>query len=197
MPDYFVGFDVGKIRDYSAIAVLERDNDRLNLRHLERLKLGTPYPEVVRRVTELVRKATLHGPTELVMDATGVGQPVLDALRDSRLRVVPITITNSRGASERAGIHCVPKRELTRSLVTAFESGYLKIAAGLPSADELTSELLNFTRRLNPRTGHERYEAQRSTDHDDLVLAIALACWRAQKTATADAINAGTRVREH
>jgi hypothetical protein len=34
---------------------------------------------------------------------------------------------------------------------------------------------------VNISTAHDSYEAWREGDHDDLVLATALACWRAAK----------------
>jgi hypothetical protein len=42
---------------------------------------------------------------------------------------------------------------------------------------ELKKELLNFKRKINLKTGHDSYEHWREGDHDDLVLACALACW--------------------
>src|SRR5260221_14228837 len=62
---YFVGLDLGQRRDPSALAVVERaeillDMDyvtyerrrsmRYRVRFLERVRLGTPYPDVVGRV---------------------------------------------------------------------------------------------------------------------------------------------------
>ncbi len=45
--------------------------------------------------------------------------------------------------------------------------------------DQLREELLNFRRKQNVRTAHISYEHWRESDHDDLVLAAALACWKA------------------
>ena len=53
----------------------------LVLRHVERVPLGTPYPEVVERVRELVTHDELAGRCALAVDATGVGAPVVDMLR--------------------------------------------------------------------------------------------------------------------
>src|SRR2546430_358834 len=93
---YFVGLDLGQSRDHSALAVVERaevfgDLDyvtyerrralRYRVRFLERVRLGTPYPDVVGRVREGVRRPELAGRCTLVMDATGGGAPVLGMLR--------------------------------------------------------------------------------------------------------------------
>ena len=42
-------------------------------------------------------------------------------------------------------------------------------------------ELLNFRRKIDLRTAHDSYEHWRESDHDDLVLATALACWSARR----------------
>src|SRR5678816_316985 len=52
----------------------------LRLRHLERLPLGTPYPDVVARVRNMVRSPDMLGRCQLMVDATGVGPPVVDTV---------------------------------------------------------------------------------------------------------------------
>src|SRR6266568_1728715 len=94
---YFVGLDLGQRRDPSALAVVERAEVFLNeidhvtyerrrvlrfrVRFLERVRLGTPYPDVVHRVREVVGRPSLAGRCALTVDATGVGAPVVDMLR--------------------------------------------------------------------------------------------------------------------
>jgi len=109
---HYIGLDLGQAHDHTAIAVLER------------LPLGMDYPSMVQRVRTLVQRPELaQSPATLVVDATGVGRPVVDLLRRASLpcRVIPVTIT---------------------------------------VGDKETCE---------------------SIQHDDLVLAAALACWRATR----------------
>ena len=40
-------------------------------------------------------------------------------------------------------------------------------------------ELQNFRHKQNPKTSHVSFEHWRDSDHDDLVLAVAMACWGA------------------
>jgi hypothetical protein len=60
-----------------------------------------------------------------------------------------------------------------------FHTGKLKIAEDLELWPTLRGELLNFRRKQNVITAHISYEHWRESDHDDLVLACALACWKA------------------
>ena len=127
---------------------------------------------LLRRIVALVR--ALPGEADLVIDATGVGRPVLDMLRAAGLEPVAVTITGGRSASFDGGTWRVPKRMLVRALVTAFEAGRLKVARGLPSAGALLRELRAFRRRISEH-GHDSYN--RAGEHDDLVVATALAVW--------------------
>jgi hypothetical protein len=159
-----------------------------HMRHLERPALGTSYVEVVERVVELLKSL---GDEELVLavDTTGVGRPVADMLkerlerwleeeRNTCLHTAWITITggDSVTKAEGGGIR-VPKRDLASAPLVLMQNGQLKIAEALQLAPVLRRELLNFKVKITIATGHDSYEAWREGDHDDLVLAVALACW--------------------
>ncbi len=68
----------------------------------------------------------------------------------------------------------VPKKALLRPLVASTEEGRLKVAKGLPEAEALLRELEAFRRRIT-ESGHSAFEGV--GEHDDLVIAVALACW--------------------
>ena len=80
-----------------------------------------------------------------------------------------------------SGSYRVPKRDLVGGLQVLLQSGRLKIARYLEHAETLKSELLNFRVKINIATAHDSYQAWREGDHDDLVLATALACWEATR----------------
>jgi len=150
------------------------------LRHLERPPLGTKYPVIVARVQTLLATPPLTLHTPLVIDRTGVGRPVTDLFEGQGVRPYAITIT---GGDEviREGRHTkVPKRELVSTLVAVFQTGRLKIAAGLAEGPVLVNELTNFKVKVNLATGHDSYEAWRESVHDDLVLAVAMAVWHGE-----------------
>jgi hypothetical protein len=78
--EYFLGLDLGQAQDFTAISLLERSQKNeespliYRLRHLERPKLGTPYPAVVERIKEIVSRLEN---VDLIVDATGCGAPVI------------------------------------------------------------------------------------------------------------------------
>ena len=195
---FLVGLDLGQSADPTALAVLEKEpvlddageptrdgrNHPLaayNVVHLERYPLGLSYPDMVERVAELLRRPAMQarGRPQLAIDATGVGRAVVDMFKEAyrrgefgNYRPRPVTIT---AGEQPRGLH-VPKRDLVATVQSLLQTGSLKIAETLELADVLTSELLAFRAKIS-RTGHDTYEAWRESDHDDLVLALALACW--------------------
>lgn len=183
IPWYFVGLDLGQSRDHSALAIVERAElfldevdfvtyerkrrTRYRVRHLERLALGTPYPDVVARVRAVTRSGAIAGRCTLVMDATGVGAPVLDLLRRAGLTcgIEPVIFTGGDREQFGGGLWRVPKRELEMPRRAA---GVMLLARELGLVEARASG------------ARERYRVWVSGEHDDLVIAAALACWRAR-----------------
>jgi hypothetical protein len=124
----------------------------------------------------------LGGEVALAVDATGVGAAVVDMLRRSGLTFDAVTITGGDTETQSGWYDWrVPKRDLVGGLQVLLQSGRLKIARQLEHAQTLKAELLNFRVKINLITAHDSYEACREGDHDDLVLAAALAAWKAHK----------------
>ncbi len=85
-----------------------------------------------------------------------------------------VTITGGRFSSYDGAMWRVPKKALLRPLVAAMDAGRLKVAKDLPEAEALQVELQAFQRRISAR-GHDAFQGV--GEHDDLVIAVALACW--------------------
>lgn len=183
-----IGIDAGQLGDYSAIAVTERERQDDGLHHhvrrLERLPLGTTYPEVASRVVEMrdglarrSRERVAAGEPGyrvlIALDVTGVGRGLYDVLRERGVRVVPVSITGADTLTERdGGEWSCGKSVLVANLLLGVQTGRLH----LPDADEsrvLIRELQDF-RSETTRTGRTTYNAE-SGSHDDLITAIGLA----------------------
>ncbi len=154
-------------------------NPPLALRHLERFELGTPYPAMVERVAAMRATAPLSVDRSiLVVDETGVGRPVVDMFKQAGQRPVPVTITAGFTVKydDADGSYTVPKRDLVTTMALLLEQHRLLIPPSLPLAELLTKELQAFKRKVTP-VGSDTYAAGREGQHDDLVLAVALAAW--------------------
>ena len=94
--------------------------------------------------------------------------------RLATLERVVITSGEQATRSESGAWH-VPKKELVACLRALLHCRRLQVAA-LPERPLLLEELQLFRVKLTP-AAHETFEAWREKDHDDLVLAVALAVW--------------------
>ena len=189
---FYLGIDLGQRRDHSAIAVLERwDSGRaflsttvhcLEVRYLERVPLGTPYTDVAERVRKLVQHESLRGQVAVAVDATGVGAPVMDLLRAARLGcdLTAVSITGGERESQAGSVWNVPKRDLIAGMQVLLERKELKISKHLRDSRALVKELLDM-RITKTGGGKVRLGADGGGEHDDLVIALSLACWRAQR----------------
>ncbi len=152
------------------------------VKHLERLPLGTPYPEVAGRVFRLMRTPPLRDNAVLAVDATGVGRAVVDQLKAHGLSFKSVVITSGHKESRDGDTYRVPKRDLIARPQVLLQEGNrrLKIAPSLPEAGTLVEELLNFRHRISD-AGNDTFGSWREGQHDDLLLALCLAVWAADQ----------------
>jgi hypothetical protein len=152
------------------------------VRHLERRRPPVLYSGVAQRVAELV---TAVGDCVVAMDLTRTGRPIhsliMRAIRETGVSVkhCPIAVTGEFGAvshSPDAG-WLVPRRDLVSSALLLFEGEQLKIAEGLDLAATLSGEFESFT----PKAPKEELEGWRLGRNDDLVLAVAMSVWAAER----------------
>jgi hypothetical protein len=194
---HVVGLDLGCMGDYSALALLRESEQRAppglptkpsyEVPTLKRWPLGTSYTAVGKSLARFFAQPNLAG-AELAVDETGVGLAVVELvareLADAGVRVkwVRVTITGGAAVTRQSltSWH-VAKRQLVSSLSAVVHGGRLQVAADQPEADALVREMSTFKSKISLATGNESFEAWRERDHDDLVLAVALACWAAER----------------
>jgi hypothetical protein len=176
-------FDGDAVADHLAMTPEERPTRRrseLELVHLERLPLHTLYPDIARRVRGLLQHPDLAG-AELVLDLTGVGRPTNDIFRDAGLWPIGVTITAGHEETEvqHGRYYHVPKLTLVSRVQSLLHERRLLIHKDLPDTPALIGELQDFRAQVSD-SGRWTFGA-RAGAHDDLVLALALACWRASR----------------
>jgi hypothetical protein len=202
--DHVAGLDLGQATDHTALAVLERrwaavpGTGRrlpfLTVGHLVRWPLQTAYTAIAADLAALVRRPPLRVPS-VAVDRTGVGAAVLEIIRQARpaARLVPVLITGGFQVTrdeDGVGWH-IPKKDLVSTLTALLQSRRLRIAA-LPERALLTAELAAFRVRVTP-SANETFEAWRERDHDDLVLAVAMAAWLASRPPPGNVVVGGHR----
>jgi len=191
-----VGLDLGQSQDFSALAMLEwappppavRAAPVYDLRTLHRWPLGTPYTEIARSLADYLAAAAMRKPV-LVVDETGVGRPVVEMVlrellaRKAAFGLTAVTITAGHAPTLAGpGVWHVPKKTLVASVQVLLQTRRLRVPRGLPLSETLVRELESFRVKVTV-AGNETFEALRERDHDDLVLAVALAAWAAESLA--------------
>jgi hypothetical protein len=190
-----IAVDIGKKRDYTAIAGIEKwqnkwawpyeDKDDgepyYRLKFIERLPLDTDYPVQVEAIkwvfdTAVEEYAEKNLKPDVVVDATGAGTVVLDMVRASMV-AYGIIFHGGGKVSYDNGVYNVPVSDLAMVLQVAMQSKRLTYSAGIPEIEKLKKELLAFTYKTNIKTGHTSFEAWRERDHDDQVLAVCCGLW--------------------
>jgi len=187
MSHFFSGLDLGQSQDYTALVVTEQslipDLERVNhlanhyaVRHIHRWQLGTPYTQVVSELKDWFA-AELRD-TTLVVDRTGVGRGVCDMIIESGIaaHVQPYSIT----CGNKPGDGTVPKVDLVGAIQTTLQTRRLQFADELELTDTLQKELETFRVKVTSDR-NESYSAWREKDHDDIVLALALAVWYGER----------------
>jgi hypothetical protein len=179
---FLVGLDLGQAQDFSALVVVDQQPVPLAqctyaVRHLSRWPLDTSYPRIVQDLKVLLARPPLVGRHALVADHTGCGRAVVDQLRQAGLALTAVSLHGGDTVSHVGGNFRTPKRDLVGVVQVLLQQRRLLFAESLALTSVLTQELLNFKVRIDPATAHDSYSAWRERDHDDLVLALALALW--------------------
>jgi hypothetical protein len=184
------GLSLGLPQDFTALAVVERtrapDPDdpcravkRYALRLLQRFPPATPYGEMCELLGHLFAQPSF-AKGGLAVDYTGAGTAVLEVLRKGAMyrNVRPILITAGRHvAPNPRGGWSVPRCELAGTLQVLLQSRRLRIAQGLAEGPTLVGELASFQVREVAAADNTAVGPWRQGPQDDLVLAVAVACW--------------------
>lgn len=186
---FYIGLDLGQRSDHSAVVILERARTftgrfdhvnytretvtRLYVRHAERFPLHFPYLSIPGAIRDTFHKLNPTAyeasptPKTIVVDATGVGAPIVEILNRAKLPagIIPITITSG----EKPNGNNIPRAALLSNLRILFETGLLLLSPGVPHHTHLFKELSTVSTQTRAR-------------HDDLAFALALAAWSARLT---------------
>ena len=148
-----VGCDIAKHTDWTVLVAIDAKTGRcLEMERFNQLD----WPLQRERIAAFVKRWRAR----LVMDATGVGDPVFDDL----CRVLPQV--------EGFRITAQTKRELVQGLMVAVEQRRVSWPAAW---DVMTAEMKRYEYEIGP-TGQVSYSAPAGY-HDDSVMALALAVW--------------------
>jgi len=151
---YVMGVDLAKYQDYTVVIVMDKVNKQVV--YFDRFhKLDWNFQK--NKIANVIRR---YNNCQCIIDATGIGDPIYDDLNRLGLNIVPYKISGTS------------KRPLIENLSLNIQDGLIKY----PDIPELINELNIYAYKQSSTTGHTAYSAPEGY-HDDIVIALALACW--------------------
>ena len=151
---YVMGVDLAKVQDFTVITVYDTvNNSQVYQARFNKLDWGMQKARIG------ATSKHYNGAT-VTIDATGLGDPIVDDLARIGIPVDPIKFTNDQ------------KRQLIEKLSTWIETRRIKMI----NIPETVYEFQNFTYDVSD-TGKVRYEAPVGI-HDDIIISHSLAVWR-------------------
>jgi hypothetical protein len=157
---YRIGVDLAKHQDWTVFTVL--DLQERTIVDFYRFN-GEEYGLVKLRIKTIAER---FNNAEVVIDSTGVGEPVYDDLVRVGMNIIPFKFTNTS------------KIALIEGLVIAIQNKSFTF----PEIPELVNELDIFEIQTTP-AGNTKYTAPAGY-HDDCVISLALALWDVENIIT-------------
>jgi hypothetical protein len=159
--EYLIGIDFGKHTDHSAIAVLEKIHDNLQLVYLKELPLETSYTAVIGSVRRLNEAYAFAGGC---LDKTGVGEGPYEEIRQFMRGMEGVTLTAQ------------VKEDIMGKLKLALEQGRLILPRDNPQLlVQMTAQQCEATKSGTLKFSHP------AGTHDDQFWSLALAIYAAQQ----------------
>lgn len=180
-----IGVRIGQRHESSAVCVAEteertvdeRRGDHFLVRHLERIPAGASFTTIAKRVGEVTEEVywKKEKPPEIYVDATGLGQPVLDLVDREATHgwVLAVYMNHGDQRVTDAGVVKLGKAWLVARLQTLLQEGKLHLPR-TRDAEDLAEDLLDFQVNV-PEGASDRPGAFNVGRHDDLVTALGLA----------------------
>jgi hypothetical protein len=210
--EYAIINDPGKRRDRAATmimkhtSIVEPGNERLKkpdriLFYLDCVYLEQfmrkPYPDLRDYLFDLKGQVELSKNSDLLIDADGVGEALIDMLNEKGLMPIPILATGGNKVTQtfapmgqifgkpdgklhpmraRLELH-VPKEDLVGAGRKVLEQHRFRVPPHLKWAEELDRQLVHFTGPKDKRTQLVHYNADDPNVHDDFVTLFLLGAW--------------------
>ncbi|RLC88051.1 MAG: hypothetical protein DRJ03_04075 [Chloroflexi bacterium] len=152
---YVMGADLAKHQDFTVLCVLDNDGHLCAFDRFSELD----WVFQRRRIVNLAQRYKAR----LLIDSTGVGDPVLDELRRNNVKVEGYKFTSAS------------KKDLIENLSILIDNRKISF----PDIPELVNELKLYGYTTTP-SGTIRYGAPEGY-HDDCVIALALAAWQVSR----------------
>jgi hypothetical protein len=213
--EYICTVDIAKKRDYTTIQIYrdspdvrhfpqESGRDPMVINYLDLIyqtkMQAVRYTDQVRIIRDLLNHLDLIKNCQLIVDGTGVGEPIVDMMRENGLMPFPIVFTGGTearpvyadfgkvfgGSSASFGrfmgtqvlkeMH-VPKEDLVHAGMIIMQQKRMRFASNLQHVEDFKLQVARFKGPVNEKSGHRSYNNETDDIHDDFVVTYLMAAW--------------------
>lgn len=182
---YYIGMSLGQQGGNTGLAIIVTKIDydkptrkyfyKFQCTELKRFPAGMPFTEIAEQVDKIRHHIKLKDSC-LVMDITGVGDPIAQLFR--KFDPICLTFTGGYGIQQLGGSSFrIPLQDILASLRIAFETRRIKFAPGMELYDDMLLELESIEEGRTPSAGKGEQVLWRERPHDDLTFSIASVLW--------------------
>jgi len=194
---YLLGCDLAKSLDYTSFAVIEMvwspeiQDFIYHLKALDRIR-GVDYPVITDTIIATVKRLDLEGRRDvaaltsdgphLCMDASGLGAPIRDYLKQSHVfgggmygkKLYPVVFTGGEAARLDPVTHNfnISKSLIISNFLSLMQHRRFDYAPDLEALPLLEKEIASFKYHLTA-SGHTGFDAEQGA-HDDLICATCI-----------------------
>ena len=155
---YTLGVDLARVSDFTVLTVMDGTGKQVYHERFNQISWE-------RQISAIQHVAARYR-APVVIDSTGVGDPIYERIRQSGVNVDPYQMTNAS------------KERLIDFLAMQLEQGKIRLL----DVEEQTNELRAFQYELTPSRNVKM--AAPEGMHDDIVISLALAVWGAMGACT-------------
>jgi len=166
---YYLGVDLARVEDFTVLAVLDNTGRQVYFERFNEIS----WERQIATIERVANKYQAH----VLLDSTGVGDPIFEALRGKGISVEGYQFTNQS------------KERLINGLALSLENSELRLM-DIPTQ---TNELMAYQYELTP-SRNVRMNAPAGM-HDDTVIALGLAAWARGNNCPVEILT-GTKKRE-
>lgn len=209
--EFTISIDIAKKSDYTGIQIYKKiptiikGSQLLDQKDMQVSSFGIiymdmfqglKYEDICDRILKIATLDQFLGRTDIILDGTGVGEAVVDGLRERKLKPYPIVFTNGNKVNEvydknslvfgsgKGGFGSmnvlkqlnVPKKDMVDAAVLLLQQNRVKMGKFLKFKEEFLKQLSGFKGKINDKN-NKRFEAETENLHDDLVSCFLMFAW--------------------
>lgn len=186
-----VGVHIGQEPDFTAIVEVYFSGYSHTVINITRLPADTHYNKLLEFLIKRIKILRMDGDyrVKIRVDATLIGSPVIDLIRSKIHNLIDVYLVGGYKPENKEDILMLPKELMLSHLKLLFQRDRISASFDKPESlmtnqekqrlelfNSLKTEILSYKTKVHVDVAHWNPEG-RTGEHDDLAIAMGLACW--------------------